>query len=439
MPKFIVVFVLSCAFVLHGQENAKQLKPGEFDSYNEAARDLSAANFTKAIADLDAWRDKYPASEYRDDRDALYVQAYAGASQPAKSLDSAARLLAADLQSVFPGPAGKPVIIRLLYTASLDVAHIRNPTPEELAAGEKAARELMAWDEPLPGVTPAKWAEAQADMKDKAAAALTWLATLPGIQAMAKQPPDCAEADAAWTKALTTYPDKAVFSYELGRALLCESKNAPAKLAQAIYEFERAAVVDPTLGGTKSDPKEIRSYADNTYIRLHGSDEGLEEIRQQVKQSPFPPAGFAIRSAAEIAEQNRQRFETDHPQLALWLKIKAELLSANGEQYFDNEFKGAAVPQLTGRLMEAKPECRPRELLVAIPLPDSQGPVVSEIRLKLNKPMAGKPEPGTDFRWEAVPSAFSKEPFLLTMDADIEKIDGLAAAPCAAAASGRKH
>jgi hypothetical protein len=436
--KPVVVFVLSCVFMMHGQENAKQLKPGEFDSYNEAVKDLSAANFTKAIADLDAWREKYPASEYRDDRDVLYVQAYAGANQPAKSLDSAARLLAMDLQSLFPGSAGKPVIIRLLYTASLDVSHLRNPTPEELAAGEKAARELMAWDQPLPGITPAKWAEAQADMKEKAAAALTWLAMLPGIQAMAKQPPDCAEAETAWTKALTTYPDKAVFSYELGRALLCEAKSTPAKLVPAIYEFQRAAAVDPTLGGTRSDPKEIQSYADNTYIKLHGSDEGLAEVRQRVKGSPFPPAGFSIKSAAEIAEQNRQRFEADHPQLALWLQIKAELLSANGEQYFDNEFKGAAVPQLTGTLMEAKPECHARELLVAVPLPDSQSPVVAEIRLKLNKPMAGKPEPGTAFRWEGVPSAFTKEPFLLTMETEIEKIDGLAATPCSAA-SGRRH
>jgi len=31
-----------------------------------------------------------------------------------------------------------------------------------------------------------------------------------------------------------------VISYELGRAMNCESKAQPAKLSAAIYEFERA-------------------------------------------------------------------------------------------------------------------------------------------------------------------------------------------------------
>lgn len=90
----------------------------------------------------------------------------------------------------------------------------------------------------------------------------------------------------------------------------------------------------------------------------------------------------------------------------------------------------AAMPQLAGKLVGAKPACRPRELLVAITQPG-----VAEIQIKLDKTLSGKPEPSAEFRWEGVPSAFTAEPFLLTMDADAAKIDGLALGPCAV---GRK-
>jgi len=91
------------------------------------------------------------------------------------------------------------------------------------------------------------------------------------------------------------------------------------------------------------------------------------------------------------------------------------------------------VPQLRGVLLEAKPACHPRELLVAVPLPDTQQTLRAEIRVKLNKPLTGKPEINQEFHWEGVPSAFTKDPFLLTMDTDPAKIEGLKESPCSIA------
>ena len=81
--------------------------------------------------------------------------------------------------------------------------------------------------------------------------------------------------------------------------------------------------------------------------------------------------------------------------------------------------------------MEATPECRPKELLVAVPLPDAHQSAQIEIRLKLDKPLAGKPDLKTEFQWEGVPSAFTREPFLLTMDVETSKLQGLTTTPCA--------
>src|ERR1035438_3890055 len=108
-------------------------------------------------------------------------------------------------------------------------------------------------------------------MKEKAGAALLYIAMQPGIRAMSKTPPDCAAAESAYAGALNVYPDRSVISYELGRALSCESKELPGKLSAALYEFQRAAVIDPTLGDPKGDPKKISTFADNSYLGVHGS------------------------------------------------------------------------------------------------------------------------------------------------------------------------
>ena len=338
----------------------------------------------------------------------------------------------------FPGPAGQPIIVRLLYNSVWAVSHDPNPTPDIMAVGEKAARQLMAFDQRIAGVSEADWEKARASMKEQAAAALLYIAMQPGVQAMAKQPPDCAAAEAAYTRALKEYPDKTVLSYELGRALNCQLKSQPEKVSEAIYEFERAAVVDPTLGDPKSDPHKVANFADIAYVKIHGSDDGLEQLKQQVRQSPLPPEGFKIQTVEEIAEAKRQEFEKSNPQLALWMKIRGALSDTNGEQYFTDQLKDSQVPQLRGVLMEAKPACHPKELTVGVPQPDTQQSLQPEIRLVLDKPLTGKPELNQEFHWEGVPTAFTKDPFLLTMDTETAKLEGLKTAQCVVTTSRKK-
>jgi hypothetical protein len=417
--RFIAVIAVVCSLAPAAE---KQLKPGESEAYNDVVKDLGGANFNKALADLDIWRQKFPDSDFKDDRSALYVQAYAGLNQPAKVLDTAADLL---------GKGRDPVLmLRILYNATWAISQMASPSPEQLATGSKAAHQLSDYDQPLPGVAADKWAEVRVDMREKANAALFYIAMLPGIQAMAKQPPDCSTAEDAYSKALADYPEKAVLSYELGRALICEAKTAPEKQAAAVYEFVRAALVDPSLGNPKNDKAKIQTYADSAYARLHGSSEGLEQLKQQVRQSALPPAEFRIVTAKEVADAAREKFEHDNPQLALWMKIKAELVDTDGEEYFRTQLKETAVPRLKGRLMDAKPACRPKELIVAVPLPDAQTAPRPEITLKLDKPLTGKAELQMDVQWEGVPSAFTREPFMLTMDAAKDKVDGLKTTPC---------
>ena len=102
--------------------------------------------------------------------------------------------------------------------------------------------------------------------------------------------------------------------------------------------------------------------------------------------------------------------------------------------------KGAALPggattgvkKFKGTLISQKPALNPKELVVGITSPDTP-----EVTLKLETPLRGKAEPGTVIQFAGVPSAFSKDPFMLTFDVDSK--DKIAGWPAQAAPPAKKR
>jgi hypothetical protein len=412
---------------------------GEFDIYNQVLKD---ADPLRQIQDLDTWTQKYPDSEYKnDDRPYIYIQAYNKAKQPVKVLELGDQLMSTGLKSLFKVDQQ---ILTILFTVCVNLAAIPSPTAQQFAIGDKAAHALqdfiptffVAANKPA-GATDAAWSEGRATMEKVARDTLMFIAAKPGADAMtryaaSKDVKECVAAEAAYRKALEQYVDNPGLAYQLGRALRCQQPNVE-KVTLAIYEFARAAAIDPSLGGTM-DPKALETYLESAYKGYHGSLDGLDQLKQQAKASPLPPAGFTIETESAILQKKQAAFEQTNPQLAMWMKIKGALSDTNGEQYFAASLKDSAVPKLKGTLVEAKPACRPKELLVAIPEPDQQGNLRPEITLKLDAALTGKPEPGTEIQFEAVPAAFTKDPaFMLTMETEKAKIEGLKMTPCAGA------
>lgn len=419
---------------------AAEKKPkdtGEYDIYNEVIKDIGAQNWNKAVTDLNTWTQKYPESDFKDDRLYFLMQAYSGTNQPAKVVDAGGQLTARDLATIFKDPkAGPQQIVTVYYLTAASVQQIPSPTPEQLAAGEKAATSLLAYvptffsaDRKPAATSDADWAKARNQMETVAKGTQMWVAMRPAVEAAQKK--DWDTAVQAYTKALQQHPDSAQISYALGSALISSQK--PENVAPALYEVARAASLDPAKGGI-ADPKaraDIEAYLKKIYARIHGSEEGLDQLRQVAVTSPLPPADFHVKSSAELASENEQKFAQQYPQLALWLGIKKQLADVNGQQYFDTQLKDAEVPKLKGMVVEGKPACKSKEVLVSVPEPDQQNaPVV--ISLKLDTPLTGKPLPG-EIQWQGVPSAFNKDPLLLTMDTEKAKIEGLKEERCVAA------
>lgn len=392
----------------------------EYNAYSAVIKDVGAKDFNKAITDLDTWKQKYPTSDYHEDRDVLYIQAYSGSKQLGKAVEYFGQLDQSGVDSAFTDPGNA---IKALFGTVQAITTDPNATPEELAIGAKAAQELMDYNHKPAGVDDAAWATARGTLQTQAKGALQYIAMLPANEAYTKK--DYAGAADAYAKALQKYPDTAAVAYQLG---MCYRQLG--KRSEAAYEFLRAAETDATIGGTQK-PDAIHTYVDTYYKNLHGSDDGLADLKATVKSSPLPPEGFKIKTATEVAEEKEAEFEKSNPQLALWMKIKGALADTNGDQYFAGQLKDSAVPQLRGVLLEAKPACRPKELIVGVPLPG--GNPTAEITLKLEAPLTGKPELNTEFHWEGVPTAFTRDPsFMLTMSVDKEKLEGLKTSPCAA-------
>jgi len=429
------MFKLSMLFVclagaLAAQGTKQYRNQAEYQLYDSAAKAVAANDFQKALVLLNTWERDYADSDYKADRQFLFVLAYAGAKQPAKAIDIAGSLLTKpDLESVLASPANR---VRLLFAAAAAIQDVRVPTAEELATSDQASRRLLEVSEKPEGLTDDAWAEARGQLQATANRTLVFVALVPGTRAMEKG--DCTTAAVAFHKALEEHPDSVQAAWGLGSADLCLYKTQPSQAVPAIYAFARAAAIDPVKG--MADPKwqkeTVWPFLEKVFQQYHGSDpDALEQLKRLAAKSPFPPGGFDIKSLTDIAREKQAAFENGHPQLSLWMKIKAALSASDGGHYFTSDLQGASVPRLRGILVEAKPACHPTELLVAVPLPDSSTPPEPEIALKLDGALAGKPELQAEFQWEGVPSAFSARPFLLTMETERSKIEGLKIGPCA--------
>ncbi|MBL8177975.1 MAG: hypothetical protein JNK48_25080 [Bryobacterales bacterium] len=422
--RYVCLFMVSLGCAL-----AQQYKAGEYELYAEVTKQYAAGDFGKALAALEAWTGKVPETEFANNRRILYVQTYFALKQPGKVMEVAAPLLEGDAGKVFPAAADRLRVLYLLVTA---IRQVGEPTAGQQATAKLAARQLAEMREAPQGMAAADWERARNDLGAAAQSALLYLALLPVAQAMKGN--DCAGAEAAVRKALEEHPMSVQAAWYQGSALLCLARQKAGRTSEAIYAFARAAALDPVKGmvDAKWQQSTVAPYLEKLYTQYHGKDaEGLEQLKAQAVGSVLPPAGFHIASAAELAQQKQADFESRNPELALWKRIQEALVASNGEQYFASELKDSELPPLRGTLVGATPACGATELRVAVDGGEAQ------IALKLEKAVRGKLEAGGSIRWQGVATGFQKAPFLLTMETEGSKVDGLQVSPCGPARQTR--
>jgi len=225
----------------------------------------------------------------------------------------------------------------------------------------------------------------------------------------------------------------AAVSLTLGNNIIAQKK--PERYPEALYYLARAASLTGPGALPDASKKQADAYLLKVYNTYHGPDDaGLKELRAAAIAQPMPPTGFKIKEKHEIEAENEEKFAKENPQLALWKKIKDALVAENGSQYWES-LKDTAAPKMKGKLISQKPALRPKELVLSI---DEDKP---QVTLKLETPLPGKAEPGTELQFEGVPKEFNKDPFMLTFEVDSkDKIEGwpAQAAPPAKKAAPKK-
>jgi hypothetical protein len=420
--KIAALMALGLALVAPAQDKKKEWKDrAEYDLFESITKTQDP---NQALANLDKWKQQYPQTDFADYRRLLYLGAYRQLNKPREAFDAAQEVLkdnsmnlvglSAILQFIYPLVPPNTQQLTASQTADLDVA-------------EKAANTVLnnldtvySKDNRPPEMTDDQAAKAKPELK-------TFAQKTVGYIAMVRK--DYPKAVTELTRALELDPNQGQVSFWLGTATLAQNKTKPELQPVALFDFARAAAYSGTGSLPASDRKQISDYLAKVYAQYHGSAEGLDKLTAAAQSSAIAPAGFAIKSKADIdreqAEANRAA-ELANPMLALWRNIKRELQSDNGQAYFDANMKGAELPggvngvaQFKGKLVSMTPENRPKELVLA--MEDLSKP---DVTLKLDSALPGKMEPGGEIAFTGLADSFSKAPLMVTFTVEKSKIEG---------------
>jgi len=389
-----------------------QATPGQPQWKDRAEYDLvdsigKEADANKKLQLLNQWKEKYPATEFKKMRQALYLQTYQALNQPQNIYAAAKEILADDPKDVYA-----------LSMISFLTPVMTNTSPEALDLGEKAAQGVLAQldatfaaDKKPAQMSADQWAAQRGLAEAQSHKTLGWIAMIRK---------DSPKAEDHFTQSLQKNAAQGDVSYWLGQTIIGEKKVE--KYPLGLWHVARAAAYDGPGALPPQGRTAVNDYLTKAYTGFHGDNKGLDEVKAQAKTTALPPAGFSIKSVKEIHEAQlaqEEEFAKSNPMIALWKRIKDELAGPNGQQYFDSSMKEAQIPRLRGWVVEQ----RPKEILVAIS--DKTTP---EITLQFDAPISGKVDPGTELQFEGIGKSFTKEPFMVVMDVEKKNVSGLPAA-----------
>ena len=390
------------------KQNWKDQK--EFDLYTA---------FTKAtgkgkVEALDKWKQDYPTSDFAFDREEAYLGTYQELGMTRQAFDKAVEILKIHPNHFFS-----------IYAIETLMYQLMPAQPADLDTGERVSKQVLDNLEAIfdPANMPktmnaAQWTQTKAVMKPLGQRGIAWIAV---------QRKDYPKAEAELTKFLQMDPTQGQFSYFLAQAQFNQRQTDPTKQPPAIFHFTRAAVYDGPNALDANARKTALTYVTNLYTQYHGSTQEFDKVQAAAKASAFPPAGFTIDSAAQIATlkaQQQAAADAANPIPAFWRDIVREPLQKDGDAYFAamNEAllpgepgKTKGFEKFKAKLVSMSPENKPKTLVLALEKPN-----VPDVTLKFEEPLPGTMEPGAELEFEGKVVSYMKEPFMLTLEVDPE-------------------
>jgi hypothetical protein len=376
----------------------KVWKTDEYPMYESASKETQPG---KRLELLDAWKQKFPASDYEDVRQQAYLQTYSQALTAAYSTQDAQQLALA-------------VKYANAVTSNLDGLFAYKPADVSDADWATAKKQVQSMAQNIPGYV---------DLQQK----------------------DYPKAEGEFTKSLQQDPNQGQVSFWLFMAAV---QTVPPKIPLAYFSLARSAMYEGEGALDATNRQKNKVDFENRYVKYHGAKDLMEEVENLAKTAALPPPDFKLLSKQEVAiaaaaaqEAKDEEIRKSNPMLALWVRIKTELTSADGATYFEKSMKGAGLPagvggvaEFKGKLIEAKPAIRPKELILSV-----EDGKTKDVTLKLDVPLVGKMEPGAEIGFQGTATAYTASPYMVTFDVEKAKITGWKGGPAGPARPPVRH
>jgi tetratricopeptide (TPR) repeat protein len=392
---------------------------GEYDLVQSITKEQ---NPQTKLGLIQSWQEKYPTSDFKDDRSQALIQTYQQLGKAKEMLETAKQWVATNPKA-FPG---------WYWICALTVS-MQDTSGPALDQGSNAAKALLGLvdDTFSPArkaaqVTDEQWKQQRGGAEAVAYRTLGWVAL---------QKKEYEEADKNLIESLKRNPADAQASHWAATANLRTKKLERQGLA--LFHFCRASQVEGPGAFPQATRDKLRESFEKNYINFHGNKDGIEEVIAKAKVSAIPE-GIVIESQDEILAKQEEALKKTNPMLALWISIKKELTSANSAAYFDGSLKNSQIPggvevgttkveKFKGKVVScdvAAPK-KPKKIVLGISSAE-----VSEVTLAFENALSTVcPDPGTELEFSGVPTAFTAEPFNLTFDVEPAGVSGLPTPP----------
>ena len=382
----------------------------EYDLYSKITQTQDA----KARLDLlNQWQDKYPQSDFADDRLKYFINTLAqlAPNDPASRqqliqkcgdmLKKDSKYFLANYYVALWGPAVGGANPPGDLTTQVDsAAHgVLDGVEDTFSASKKPAN-----------VNDTQWAGLKNQAVALAHNALAW-------EAASKK--DSATAENEYKASLQANPDQGTVSAAYAK-LLIDDKKYP----EGLFEYARAAQYSGPGPAVPADARaKLLDYFNKAYKDYHGGADGADQILAQSKTNALPPADLKITSAADLANQQNealtQRFNSD-PQFKIWYGIKQGLTGDTGQQVFDNNVKDVEVPggaegvkTFTGTVISIDPPDHPTKVVLGV-----EDPAKPDATLEFSQPLPAsaldKIKIGQKVDFSGVADSYTKDPYMLT-------------------------
>jgi hypothetical protein len=118
--------------------------------------------------------------------------------------------------------------------------------------------------------------------------------------------------------------------------------------------------------------------------------------------------------ASIAGAQQREPGVPDIPAMqALWANLKAQLAGPNGEKYFQENLRNAELPYLYGMVLSSTPTPKDQTRVLVLAMSDKSTPEVA-LSVEPGHLTEGVRD-GAEVIFQGVATAFSKQPFRLTI------------------------